>query len=1039
LKPAYTRALSGRAHASRCRFKINAMHRFSLLMAILAPMQILQAQINTAQFINVSVEAGLSQFELTWGHSWGDINGDGLPDLFVSNHYRLQDNNEPYFYYNLGNGTFQQRQVPFRTRAPDMHGSGWFDFDNDGDQDLLVETGRTKRNFFLINQGGGAFTEAAVKAGLDVPFLEGRTPLFIDQNRDGLLDVIHTAGIAIAPDLPSTTMSIQTDSGYYNLSDFENDNLDELSTPLGFLADLDGDGQLNATIITSTRNFWYQTGCLPLELSGSVDVEKTVEAISGDFNGDLLPDLYFVRNDPGQSIVTSNFRTNYQVFFGINLINPTTVTAAQDPSHGEALVGSNGILEYTPNPGYQGLDSVYVTYCDSFENCDGTVIRFDVQVAPLPGYAGGNFYPVLTDSLITVSIPKLTHPYRFQTKASLRPASNDHNFTFRVNSDSVYIIPGIPFLFPPGAIAIGSEGYLPDNEEAFFLLASDTINHGLAPYTPGAEKKMYIGYSPAKSAWTVNFNSDVKTFFGLISIFTTRQAKILSTTNFDSIFTTFPDRLLANTAAGFADVTDASGLGAPNTSIGVVAGDFDNDMDLDIYLSTGLGDGNMPNEVWDNQGDGTFVLVPGSAGAPGSSLGAAGPTSTADYDRNGFLDLFVEQGRGLGNETPGPYELFRNAGNANHWIGFDLEGTVSNRDGIGAVLTLFAGGRAQLRVADGGMHRFAQNESTIHFGLGPNLFVDSLIVRWPSGIRQAEFDLPADQYMVLVEPVETGTSCFPPTGLEQGTLKDKVGLRWYPAACAQGYQVSWRNADSATANFFQATTTNQLVPNELLAPNSTYFWKVRAFCQDSTLSQDSRPMIYTSFANCPAPDTLTTALYWPDSLLLSWDPVQNVQRYQLYFKPLGAAYFQSKTFLHPTVRIPTSRLTPGSTFEWFVQPTCYITGAGDSSAIQTIAIPTLRFSGAWANGSANAWAIQLQPNPAANQVKVQHFGQSHSPANPGILNWQLLDPLGRMVLQGQFEGAADIDVRALPEGLYWFTWHSTETVERGSQPLQIVH
>lgn len=1008
-------------------------------MAMLAPWQIVQAQVSTAQFTNVSVEAGLSQFELTWGHSWADINGDGLPDLFVSNHYRLQDYNEPYFYYNLGNGTFQQRQVPFRKRAPDMHGSGWFDFDNDGDQDLLVETGRTKRNLFLINQGEGVFTEAAIALGLDVPFLEGRTPLFIDQNRDGLLDVIHTAGIAIAPDLPSTTMSIQTDSGYVNLSDFEDDNLDALSTAQGFLADLDGDGQLNAALVTSAANFWYQTGCLPLQRSGSTEVEKIVETISGDFNGDLMPDLYVVRNDPGQSAVSNNFRTNYQVFFGINLINPASIAAAQGPRHGMALVDSHGTLEYTPNPGFVGLDSVYVTYCDSFENCDGSTLRFNVQAATPPVYSEHNIYYVRTDSLLTLPIPKLIHPYRFQTKAALRPASNEHGFTFRVNSDSVFFIPGIPFLFPPGAIAIGASGYLPEDEQAFLLLASDTLNHGLASYTPGAEKKLYIGYSPSDNAWTVNFNSDANTYFGLLSIFTTRQAKILSTTNFDTIFTTLPDRLLANTAAGFVDVTDAAGLGAPSTSIGVVAGDFDNDMDLDIYLSMGLGDGNRPNQMWDNQGHGTFVLVPGSAGAPGTSIGAAGPTSTVDYDRNGFLDLFVEQGRGLGNETPGPYELFRNAGNANHWIGFDLEGTVSNRDGIGAVLTLHAGGRAQLRVADGGMHRFAQNESTIHFGLGPNLIVDSVIVQWPSGIRQVAFNLPADQYLVLAEPAETGTSCFPPTGLQQGIFIDKVGLRWKPAACALAYQVSWRNADSAAANFFQTATTDQLVPSGLLIPGATYFWKVRALCQDSTLSQYSRPMIYTAFANCPAPDTLTSALFWPDSLVLSWEPVPTLQFYQVYFRPLGAASYQSKKIPQPSVSIPASRLTPGSAFEWFVRANCAIIGAGDSSAIQTTFIPAIRLSDGSLNGGSNSWTLHLQPNPAADRVQVQLKGDTPAAALPGILNWQLLDPQGRMVQQGQFQGTMEMDVRGLPEGLYWFTWSSTESAQRGFQPLQVVH
>ena len=71
------------------------------------------------------------------------------------------------------------------------------------------------------------------------------------------------------------------------------------------------------------------------------------------------------------------------------------------------------------------------------------------------------------------------------------------------------------------------------------------------------------------------------------------------------------------------DRTEASGLGAPTSSISAVAGDFDNDMDLDIYVVTAAPVHNTPNLLYENLGQGTFVSVPlaGGAGGPASGRG----------------------------------------------------------------------------------------------------------------------------------------------------------------------------------------------------------------------------------------------------------------------------------------------------------------------------------------------------------------------------------------------------------------------------------
>ena len=157
----------------------------------------------------------------------------------------------------------------------------------------------------------------------------------------------------------------------------------------------------------------------------------------------------------------------------------------------------------------------------------------------------------------------------------------------------------------------------------------------------------------------------------------------------------------------------------------MTAGDFDNDMYVDLFLTCGTGASNTADILYRNHGDGTFVAVPnagGAAGPVGSDVGSGAGTAdsvvTADYDVDGFLDLFVTNGMNL---RPlyygGPNKLFHNNGNGNHWIELDLVATKSERDATGARIYATAGGVTQLRVQNGAYHRWSQDFKRSHFGL----------------------------------------------------------------------------------------------------------------------------------------------------------------------------------------------------------------------------------------------------------------------------------------------------------------------------------
>ena len=206
----------------------------------------------------------------------------------------------------------------------------------------------------------------------------------------------------------------------------------------------------------------------------------------------------------------------------------------------------------------------------------------------------------------------------------------------------------------------------------------------------------------------------------------------------------------------------------------VVAGDFDNDMDVDLYVVRSSSISNFPNHFYENQGDGTFVQVVRAGGAAGSTQGRGQSVTMADYDRDGYLDLFVTNGRGAYPFNEGPDQLFRNIGGGNNWLQIDLEGTVSNRDGIGA--RLFAttpDGKTQLRENGGGIHWAQQDQKRIHFGLAQNEKVTELTIHWPSGIVQKLTDVPVNQ---VLRVIEEGVPTLLPGDLNRDGLVDILDL-----------------------------------------------------------------------------------------------------------------------------------------------------------------------------------------------------------------------------------------------------------------------
>jgi hypothetical protein len=172
--------------------------------------------------------------------------------------------------------------------------------------------------------------------------------------------------------------------------------------------------------------------------------------------------------------------------------------------------------------------------------------------------------------------------------------------------------------------------------------------------------------------------------------------------------------------------------------------DIDNDGDLDIYVTTDQ----SWKRLYINDGTGHFkkkeneVLL--------ANFGKAFGHAWSDFDRDGDLDLFVA------THSNQPNYLFTNNGNSNSWLNIRLQGSRSNKSGIGARVRVKGQGQVwQMREVNSQSGFGGQNSLRQHFGLGVCPKIDSIEVIWPSGIRQVVTNQFTNQFITLSEPSGT--------------------------------------------------------------------------------------------------------------------------------------------------------------------------------------------------------------------------------------------------------------------------------------------
>lgn len=267
------------------------------------------------------------------------------------------------------------------------------------------------------------------------------------------------------------------------------------------------------------------------------------------------------------------------------------------------------------------------------------------------------------------------------------------------------------------------------------------------------------------------------------------------------------DYLLRNNRDGtFTDVSQAAGITHVYNDMGAAVADFDGDLDLDIYTTniTNWVQCTVPwgcNMLYQNNGDGTFRDATREFGVGDTAWGWG--DAFADLNLDGHLDLVAVGGWYVGEEqntrlymndgqnrftdvaaeagiqqfadkkgllvadverdgdldllvteVRGPMTVWENVTprDGRHYLAVEVEGTVSNRNGVGARVYITAGGRMQMAEIMAGGSFYCSPPKEAHFGLGTAATVSNVLVVFPSGRSVELRDVPADQRLHVIEP-----------------------------------------------------------------------------------------------------------------------------------------------------------------------------------------------------------------------------------------------------------------------------------------------
>lgn len=266
--------------------------------------------------------------------------------------------------------------------------------------------------------------------------------------------------------------------------------------------------------------------------------------------------------------------------------------------------------------------------------------------------------------------------------------------------------------------------------------------------------------------------------------------------------------------------------------------DADNDGDLDLYMCGNSSDPSVKGvHFYENINKTHFEIITDGFGQDTFSSFS---NAIGDFDEDGLLDIIVQ------NNNPAPFFLWDNqTSNNNNWVKVKLEGILSNRDGIGARIEMYAGTLYQSNFTYCGFGFLGQNTNKQHIGIGEHEQIDSLIITWSSGHIDRLYQLVPNQLYTIKEGSSTNNqinvasdiSIIPrqiTTSIEETTLNPTVQI--VPNPVIDNFQI-YTNFNFSTISIFSLsgqqlveyhydnTNAKNIVVNQL--EQGLYLLKVR--------------------------------------------------------------------------------------------------------------------------------------------------------------------------------------------------------------------
>ena len=410
------------------------------------------------------------------------------------------------------------------------------------------------------------------------------------------------------------------------------------------------------------------------------------------------------------------------------------------------------------------------------------------------------------------------------------------------------------------------------------------------------------------------------------------------------------------------------------TGWGTLMDDFNNDMYPDLFVSNGYipaaafiaTSTTDPNKLYINDGNAGYTDFSPKSGVDDDGVGRG--AASGDLDGDGDQDIIVStlhHNNFYGNRHA---LVFLNSTPPHYnYIAIKLQGVLSNRDGIGARVHLYSGGKELIRFLDGGSSHASKSSSVLHFGLGTETAVDSVTVIWPGGNEQTEYTLSVNSQNTIVENIPADICQLPIRSSSRQPHPSTVILEWNCAFSNYSpYIIRGKNVNASAWIYLSAgISRSKKISN--LPFDQKFVWQGRRAC-DSLGNNWSTPDTFSTA--CEAPDSIFTSNLSANSVKLNWTHAPAFY-YRIVGKPLGSSYMV-------TINLPKSRsdltvnsLSAGSSYLWTVQGVCHpssnpIAYSGIIDTFTTLASsPSLKSARV-----SDDVSLAISPNPTKGNINI---------------------------------------------------------------------